>query len=99
MPTVSFGSTPQFLGLELEKLNKEFPDAFRFLAEKQEFSYGIGTLEKRGNPQGGIRWMPNLMWGSLFLVLGIGVWYFGKVGSALSSLEGTLKTRFAAQIR
>jgi cytoskeletal protein RodZ len=68
----------QFLGLEQEKLSKEFPDAFRIVSEKQEFSYGIGTLEKRGNPQGGIRWMPNLMWGTLFLILGATVWYFGK---------------------
>lgn len=68
----------QFLGLELEKLVKEFPEAFRTPAEKQEFSYGIGTLESRGNPNGGIRWMPNLMWGCLFLVLGVAAWYFGK---------------------
>jgi len=68
----------QFLGLEQEKLSKEFPDAFRLSPERQEFSYGIGTLEKRGNPQGGIRWMPNLMWSALLLVLGISAWYFGK---------------------
>jgi cytoskeletal protein RodZ len=68
----------QFLGLELEKLSKDFPEAFRQPAEKQEFSYGIGTLEKRGSPQGGVRWMPNLMWGAFFLALGLAAWYFGK---------------------
>ena len=31
-----------------------------------------------GSPQGGIRWMPNLMWGAFFLSLGLAVWYFGK---------------------
>jgi len=68
----------QFLGLELEKLAKDFPEAFRLSSEKQEFFYGIGTLEKRGNPHGGIRWMPNLMWGTLFLILGLAAWWFGK---------------------
>jgi cytoskeletal protein RodZ len=68
----------QFLGLELEKLSKDFPEAFRQPSEKQEFSYGIGTLEKRGSPHGSVRWMPNLMWGAFFLVLGLAAWYFGK---------------------
>ena len=68
----------QFLGFESAHLMKEFPEAFRLIVEKQEFSYGIGTLESRGNPNGGVRWLPNLVWGSLFLVLGITVWYFGR---------------------
>jgi len=68
----------QFLGLELDKLNKEFPEAFRLASEKQEFSYGIGTLEKRGNPQGGVRWIPNLMWGAFFIAIAIAAWFFGK---------------------
>jgi len=68
----------QFLGLDLDILTKEYPEAFRLVAEKQEFSYGIGTLEMRGNPNGSIRWIPNLMWGILFVALGIAAWYFGK---------------------
>lgn len=67
-----------FLGLEPEKLGKEFPEVFRVPLEKQEFAYGIGTLESRGNPHGGSRWLPNLMWGALILGLGIAAWYFGK---------------------
>ncbi len=59
-----------FLGFDTEKLAKEHPEAFRLAPEKQDFAYGIGTLEMRGNPHGGIRWMPNLLWGSaIFLVL------------------------------
>ena len=58
-----------FLGFDMDKLSKEHPDAFRLTPEKQDFAYGIGTLEMRGNPQGGIRWMPNLLWGgAIFLV-------------------------------
>ena len=67
-----------FLGFENEKLNKEFPDAMRLPPEKQDFAYGIGTLEMRGNPQGGVRWLPNLLWGSIFLLVAIGAWYFAK---------------------
>jgi cytoskeletal protein RodZ len=68
----------QFLGLELEKLGKDYPEAFRFPLEKQDFAYGIGTLEMRSSPNGSIRWIPNLIWTSLFLVLAISAWYFGK---------------------
>ncbi len=58
-----------FLGFDMEKVSKEFPEAFRMNPEKQDFAYGIGTLEMRGNPQGGVRWMPNLIWcGAFFLM-------------------------------
>lgn len=67
-----------FLGYDAEKLTKEFPEAFRIPSEKQEFSYGIGTLEPRGSPSGGVRWLPNLMWAVVIFVLGMGAWYFGK---------------------
>lgn len=67
-----------FLGYEVEKLNKEFPDALRLPPEKQDFAYGIGTLEMRGSPHGGVRWVPNLMWGALFIVVVIAAWYFAR---------------------
>lgn len=67
-----------FLGIEHEKLTKEFPEAMRLPPEKQDFAYGIGTLEMRGSPNGGVRWVPNLIWGGLFLIVGICAWYFAK---------------------
>lgn len=67
-----------FLGFENEKLSKEFPDAFRLSPEKQDFAYGIGTLEMRGSPHGGIRWLPNVMWGIGALAVIIAAWYFAK---------------------
>ncbi len=67
-----------FLGFELDRLSKDFPEAFRVHNEAQDFAYGIGTLEARGNPQGGIRWLPNLIWSFAVIVVGIGAWYFGK---------------------
>ena len=67
-----------FLGFESDKLSKEFPEALRLPPEKQDFAYGIGTLEMRGTPQGGIRWIPNIIWGVAFIVLAIVAWYFAK---------------------
>ncbi len=59
-----------FLGFDMEKVSKEHPDAFRMAPEKQDFAYGIGTLEMRGNPHGGVRRMPNLLWGiAIFIVI------------------------------
>jgi cytoskeletal protein RodZ len=67
-----------FLGFENDKLTKEFPEAMRLPPEKQDFAYGIGTLEMRGSPHGGVRWIPNLIWGSVFIVIAICAWYFAK---------------------
>jgi cytoskeletal protein RodZ len=67
-----------FLGFENEKLIKEFPEALRLPPEKQDFAYGIGTLEMRSSPHGGVRWVPNLIWGTAFVLLSIAAWYFAK---------------------
>ena len=71
-----------FLGFDQDLLGKEFPDAFRMPIEKQDFAYGIGTLEARGNPQGGVRWLPNLFWSVGVVLIGIAAWYFGKLVGA-----------------
>ena len=67
-----------FLGFDADKLSKDYPESFRLAPEKQDFAYGIGTLEMRGNPSGGIRWMPNLLWGSAILLVAICAWFFAK---------------------
>jgi cytoskeletal protein RodZ len=67
-----------FLGFEQEKLTKEFPEAMRLPPEKQDFAYGIGTLEMRGSPNGGVRWMPNLIWSVGIVFIIIAAWYFAK---------------------
>jgi cytoskeletal protein RodZ len=67
-----------FLGFDMEKVAKEHPDAFRLTPEKQDFAYGIGTLEMRGNPHGGIRWMPNLLWGSAIFIVIICAYFLAK---------------------
>jgi len=66
-----------FLGLDAERLVNDHIQDF-MTGEKQEFSYGIGTLEMRGNPGGGVKWLPNVGWllastGVLFLA-----WYLAN---------------------
>lgn len=67
-----------FLGIDGERLLQEHPEAFKMPMEKQEFSYGIGTLERRNSPQGSSRWMPNLLWGGVTLLIAVLAWYFAK---------------------
>jgi cytoskeletal protein RodZ len=67
-----------FLGFESEKLSKEFPEALRLPPEKQDFAYGIGTLEMRGSPHGGVRWIPNIIWIIGGVVVAIAAYYFAK---------------------
>ena len=68
----------QFLGIDIEHLIRENPQAFRMPAEKHEFSYGIGTLEVRGSIGGGVKWLPNLMWAAAAAVLLVIAWYVAK---------------------
>lgn len=67
-----------FLGIDGDKIVKENPDLF-MRHEAQEFSYGIGTMEVRGNPGSGVKWFPNALWvlatGIVFLI----AWYFARL--------------------
>lgn len=67
-----------FLGFDGEQLVQENPDAFRVPGEKHEFTYGIGTLEVRGSMGGGVKWLPNLLWAGLSVLLLVSAWYFAK---------------------
>ena len=53
-----------FLGVDAEQIIKEHPEIFS-RSGPPEFSYGIGTLEVRGNPGAGIKWLPNILWVSI----------------------------------
>ena len=68
-----------FLGFNQDEITKKYPEAFRPIIEKQDFAYGIGTLETRGNPQGGVRWLPNLRWSIGVVALGALAWYIGRL--------------------
>lgn len=71
-----------FLGIDGDKIVRENPEAFA-RPEAQDFAYGIGTLEVRGNPGAGVKWFPNAIWISAFILLIIVAWatarYFGVI--------------------
>jgi cytoskeletal protein RodZ len=66
-----------FLGLDGEEIIKKNPEFFTLLASP-EFSYGIGTLEMRGNPGSGIKWLPNVLWVSVFIFLFVVAYFMAK---------------------
>lgn len=69
----------QFLGLDVEEMEKETPSAFRMPAEKHEFNYGIGTLEVRGSLSGGVKWLPSLIWAGAAALILVASWFLAKV--------------------
>ena len=67
-----------FLGLDSEKIIKENQAAFNMPATKQEFDYGIGTLEVRNSPSAGVKWLPNLIWIGSSVAVVFFVWLLAK---------------------
>lgn len=67
-----------FLGLDGERIIRDNPEVFS-RANDQEFSYGIGTLEARGNPGASIKWFPNAVWIVAFVVVAVVAWYCAKL--------------------
>lgn len=68
----------EFLNLNHEEMLEEYPKAFQCPKEKQEFSYGIGSLEVRHSDNGGSRLLPNLLWATLAGVVLLGAWLLIK---------------------
>jgi cytoskeletal protein RodZ len=73
-----FKQYASFLGLDGEQIVRDNPDVFNHRPEVQEFAYGIGTLEGRGNPGAGIKWFPNALWIVAFVMILILAWYFAR---------------------
>jgi len=67
-----------FLDLDVERIIRENPSAFKVTAKKLEFDYGIGTLEYRGSLGGGVKWLPNFIWTLGAVALLIVGWYVAK---------------------
>lgn len=66
-----------FLNIDSDAIFRDHPELLA-RSETHEFSYGIGTLEMRGNPGASVKWFPNALWiFSGVLVLGL-AWYFAK---------------------
>ena len=72
-----FKQYASFLGMDGEKIVREHPGLFSKL-ETQEFDYGIGTLEVRGQPGGGVKWFPNSIWVIGFVIALVAAWYFAR---------------------
>jgi cytoskeletal protein RodZ len=67
-----------FLGIDAERMVREYPQAFHLPAEKHEFAYGIGTLEVRGSMGGGVKWFPNLLWAAVSVIVLVIAWLLAK---------------------
>jgi transcriptional regulator with XRE-family HTH domain len=66
-----------FLGVDAEHIIKDNPEIF-FRSGPPEFSYGIGTLEVRGNPGAGIKWLPNALWIGIFIAILAFSWFLAR---------------------
>lgn len=73
-----FRQYASFLGIDGEEIIREHPEIFNRY-ETQEFAYGIGTLEGRGNPGAEVKWFPNALWILAFVVLLVLAWYFARM--------------------
>ena len=67
-----------FLGVDGEKIVRDHPEIFS-RPEAQEFAYGIGTLEHRGNLGAGIKWFPNALWIFAFALVTVIAWYIARL--------------------
>lgn len=66
-----------FLGIDGEQIVRENPQVFS-RPGVQEFAYGIGTLEGRGNPGAGVKWFPNAIWILVFVLVCVLAWYVAR---------------------
>lgn len=71
-----------YLGLDGENIVRQHPEIFN-RGETQEFAYGIGTLEFRGNPGAGVKWFPNALWVSAFVLVLLSAWLLAKLFGVL----------------
>ncbi len=67
-----------FLGLDGERLIAEHAEVFKKPLQ-QDFAYGIGTLEPRGNPGAGVKWVPSSIWIIAFFVLIVVAYYVARL--------------------
>lgn len=72
-----FKQYASFLGIDGDGLVRQHPEVFN-RPEAQDFAYGIGTLEIRGNPGAGVKWFPNTIWIAIFLGVVVAAWYLAR---------------------
>lgn len=67
-----------FLGLDVSQIVKEYPAIFYVPPAKQEFAYGIGTVEMRGSPGSSVKWLPNVVWVGTSVVIIVAAWFLAR---------------------
>ncbi|MBS0635840.1 MAG: helix-turn-helix domain-containing protein [Verrucomicrobia bacterium] len=67
-----------YLGLDGERLVADGGELFKKPIH-QDFAYGIGTLEPRGNHGAGVKWMPGSLWIVAFFVVMIVAYYVARM--------------------
>ncbi|MDR3624459.1 MAG: helix-turn-helix domain-containing protein [Chlamydiales bacterium] len=67
-----------FLGLDADAVMKDYMQSFQVPMAKQDFSYGIGTMEARGTQSGGVKWLPNVMWVVFSVVVILAAWFLAR---------------------
>ena len=72
-----------FLGLDGDRIIAEYSPLFA-QPQAQEFSYGIGTLETRGNPGASVKWLPHAIWVGAFFLLLLGAYYLARALEVIS---------------
>lgn len=67
-----------YLGFDPEVVMRENPDLMIRSKKEPEFIYGIGTLEMRGNPGSGVKWLPNALWIAVVGAVLLAAWFVAK---------------------
>lgn len=67
-----------FLGLDGDSIIKEHPIKFNPKVKKQEFDYGIGTLEVRNAQLGSGKWSLNFLWIGVSIAVILIAWFLAK---------------------
>lgn len=68
-----------FLELDSDKILQEYPEVRKLLhsktIEKEEFAFGLGTLELRDHPNHEERKWPNFLWIGLSILIIASIWF------------------------
>lgn len=66
-----------YLGLDGDHFIREHREVLP-RPNRQEFNYGIGTMEARGAPNENVRWLPNLVMIALSVLALIAAWFMAR---------------------
>lgn len=71
-----------FLELDSDQLFRQHPSVLKILSdrnqEKADFSFGLGSVEIRGTPGSEVKWLPNLLWVGLSVIVILAGWFLAR---------------------